>query len=225
MYDFNFRLYDPVIGRFIQQEPLGLDGPNPYHFTFNNPVNSYDPNGLYNVWNPFTWGDPNSVDDTILTSLSPLARGSALEINFQILYGVARTAIGLAAFLGGDEQTAIWGSPITQMEELNPNWRNTSSGDMFNCGIYALAGGTIGAYSTLGFENLFLGGANIELLWRGDEFVFVDPSRTTEIVRLRISPLGHGIGPWYRIIPHYHRRGPGGIGLHRPWETILKWFE
>ncbi len=46
MYDFNFRLYDPVIGRFIQQEPLGIDGPNPYHFTFNNPVNSFDPNGL-----------------------------------------------------------------------------------------------------------------------------------------------------------------------------------
>jgi len=56
MYDFNFRLYDPVIGRFIQQEPLGLDGPNPYHFTFNNPVNSFDPNGLFNLSNPFTWG-------------------------------------------------------------------------------------------------------------------------------------------------------------------------
>jgi RHS repeat-associated protein len=56
MYDFNFRLYDPVIGRFIQQEPLGLDGPNPYHFNFNNPVNSYDPNGLFNLSNPFTWG-------------------------------------------------------------------------------------------------------------------------------------------------------------------------
>ena len=46
MYHFNFRWYDPVIGRFIQQEPLGLDGPNQYHFCFNNPVNGYDPNGL-----------------------------------------------------------------------------------------------------------------------------------------------------------------------------------
>ena len=46
MYFFNFRWYDPVIGRFIQQEPLGLDGPNQYHFCFNNPVNGFDPNGL-----------------------------------------------------------------------------------------------------------------------------------------------------------------------------------
>jgi RHS repeat-associated protein len=27
MYFFNFRWYDPIIGRFIQQEPLGLYGP------------------------------------------------------------------------------------------------------------------------------------------------------------------------------------------------------
>ncbi|HEV2999585.1 MAG TPA: hypothetical protein VGW75_02505, partial [Solirubrobacteraceae bacterium] len=24
--------------------------------------------------------------------------------------------------------------------------------------------------------------------------------------------------PWYRKAPHYHRRGPGGIKRHRPWQ-------
>lgn len=42
----------------------------------------------------------------------------------------------------------------------------------------------------------------------------------------RISPLGHGKdpgyrnNPWHRGLPHYHRRGAGGIKEHRPWE---KW--
>jgi RHS repeat-associated protein len=58
MYFFNFRWYDPIIGRFISHEPLGIDGTNLYHFTFNNPVNLFDPNGLqvplYPGWNPPT---------------------------------------------------------------------------------------------------------------------------------------------------------------------------
>jgi hypothetical protein len=35
----------------------------------------------------------------------------------------------------------------------------------------------------------------------------------------RIAPFGNrGAGPLARKLPHYHRRGPGGIGRHRPWE-------
>jgi hypothetical protein len=150
-----------------------------------------------------------------------LARGSALEINFQILYGVARTAIGLAAFLGGDEQTSIWGSPITQMEELNPNWRNTSSGDMFNCGIYALAGGTIGAYSTLGFENLFLGGESIELFFGssqaphlGTEFGWAG-SHGYNLLQIghdsrSLFHIGWGSTSWGHSLHHLHFFGVEG---------------
>jgi RHS repeat-associated protein len=43
---FNNRWYDNLSGRWITKEPLGIDGPNPYHFNFNDPVNMYDPNGL-----------------------------------------------------------------------------------------------------------------------------------------------------------------------------------
>jgi hypothetical protein len=34
------------LGRWISSEPLGLDGPNLYHFNFNDPVNGFDPDGL-----------------------------------------------------------------------------------------------------------------------------------------------------------------------------------
>ena len=51
LYYFGARWYDPQIGRWISREPLGLDGPNLYHFTFNNPVNGFDANGLWNsIW-------------------------------------------------------------------------------------------------------------------------------------------------------------------------------
>lgn len=41
LYYFVTRWYDPVIGRFITQEPTGIDGPNLYHYVFNNPINYF----------------------------------------------------------------------------------------------------------------------------------------------------------------------------------------
>lgn len=41
------RYYDPVLGRFISEDPIGLAGGiNPYMFAENNPTNSTDPTGL-----------------------------------------------------------------------------------------------------------------------------------------------------------------------------------
>src|SRR5206468_3203711 len=41
------RFYDPQLGRFISEDPLGLlAGPNPYAYVENQPVMSADPMGL-----------------------------------------------------------------------------------------------------------------------------------------------------------------------------------
>ncbi len=47
--DFNARTYDPLIGRFLQIDPLADAAPdwNPYRFGFNNPINYLDPDGLF----------------------------------------------------------------------------------------------------------------------------------------------------------------------------------
>ena len=49
VYDFNARTYDPVTGRFLQVDPNVEDGEqqgfNPYHFSYNNPMNKSDPSG------------------------------------------------------------------------------------------------------------------------------------------------------------------------------------
>ena len=45
-YDFIYRTYDPVIGRFIQRDPKGfVDGTNIYAFVRNNPLSMTDPFG------------------------------------------------------------------------------------------------------------------------------------------------------------------------------------
>ena len=51
-YDYGARYYDPAIGRWMTPDPLApfVPGITPYHYTYNNPVNLYDPTGLWPEW-------------------------------------------------------------------------------------------------------------------------------------------------------------------------------
>ncbi|QTD46385.1 RHS repeat domain-containing protein [Ottowia testudinis] len=54
-----FRDYSPQKGRYIQADPIGLDGEiNVYEYAYHSPVIYYDPYGLFgmdNVWGGFYW--------------------------------------------------------------------------------------------------------------------------------------------------------------------------
>ena len=43
---FCYSPYNPETGRFLSEEPLGIDGPNLYWYGVNNPTNLIDPTGL-----------------------------------------------------------------------------------------------------------------------------------------------------------------------------------
>jgi RHS repeat-associated protein len=46
LYRMGVRYYDPAVGRFISEDPAGLEaGINPYTFAANMPVEGYDPSG------------------------------------------------------------------------------------------------------------------------------------------------------------------------------------
>jgi RHS repeat-associated protein len=47
LYYYRARWYDPQVGRFISEDPIGLEGgPNLYGYVENDPLNAVDPEGL-----------------------------------------------------------------------------------------------------------------------------------------------------------------------------------
>jgi RHS repeat-associated protein len=60
LYFYRARYYSPVLGRFINEDPLGFagSGSNFYAYVFDNPANLVDPSGL----EVGDWWDPHSYD-------------------------------------------------------------------------------------------------------------------------------------------------------------------
>jgi RHS repeat-associated protein len=51
LYYYRARYYDPSVGRFISEDPLGFEAgdPNFYAYVGNNPINANDPSGLAGI--------------------------------------------------------------------------------------------------------------------------------------------------------------------------------
>lgn len=73
-----FRDYDPVTGRYVESDPIGLDGGlNPYLYAEGNPLAYFDPYGLWAIGDPLPAGIVNGVagfGDTLSFGLSGVAR-------------------------------------------------------------------------------------------------------------------------------------------------------
>ncbi len=57
LYIYRARYYDPVLKRFISEDPIGLaGGPNSYLYVGGNPISLYDPYGLWSFGDPLPQG-------------------------------------------------------------------------------------------------------------------------------------------------------------------------
>ena len=77
--DYGARLYDPVIGRWMQQDPVAAKYPHlsPYNFCGGNPVNFVDPDGKDPIYAKNFWGKVKLIgDDGKKSTGSYLVRGS-----------------------------------------------------------------------------------------------------------------------------------------------------
>jgi RHS repeat-associated protein len=194
------RWYDPQIGRFISEDPIGFRGGdvNLYGYVLNNSVNFIDPEGLWTPADLADWlddlienarrawrgnvnewkrnGSVDTVADLSRMTVDPLRVGSGLGC---AIYSEDEKVYGRAAFIAMD---------ITRAST-----------------IFAALAGPIAEVAATGRE--FTIGNN----------------------GARIAPFGnrtgHPVGEW----PHYHRRVPDprrpghsmpgqGLKQHRPWE-------
>ena len=71
LYLYGFRFYDPNLQRWPNQDPIQRGGLNLYGYVGNNSINGIDPLGLWNLWNPATWGVANGAGWSSWNSLTP----------------------------------------------------------------------------------------------------------------------------------------------------------
>ena len=107
LYNIN-RDYDPSIGRYIESDPIGLEGGSfsTYTYVEGNPVSLVDPNGLFEMYG--NWGGSNwsggKSGQRIPTNLMPPTD------NYDACY--AQHDYCYAARDSGNKPSTWWGYPF-----------------------------------------------------------------------------------------------------------------
>jgi len=116
------RFYDPTIGRFLANDPVGFaDSGNPamfnrYAYCYDDPVNCADPDGELGLFGAGVGAIIGGVAGAVVNGgaeyLSQRAAGG--EVNFKAVFGKAAVGAGTGAVTG-----AVWGSGAGALETIN----------------------------------------------------------------------------------------------------------
>jgi RHS repeat-associated protein len=127
--NFEFRMYDPRIGRFFAVDPLAAKYPiyTPYSFSGNHVINAVELEGLeeeykYNVYSAMEEASKPSVKKEDVNSVY----NQALE-NQKILGAASPESILLGVVLGIDAGLGGWGMRLLGLSALGENMNQTDS--------------------------------------------------------------------------------------------------
>ena len=140
LYYYRARYYDPAVGRFISEDPIGFAGClNFYAYVENNPVNFIDPSGqlafFYHGW--ITYSEARNSGYGVLSSLNIAANVMAVDSNFfnPGTQGTNWEATRQHAMAGeGEIAHSIYQTPQQAMAATNAYIQEN-----FNSGNYAAA--------------------------------------------------------------------------------------
>jgi RHS repeat-associated protein len=189
LYYFRNRYYLPGTARFASEDPKRL---------FTGSLNAYS----YVENNPSRYVDPLGLEKD-----SPWWEKLW---EWYLWESVVPGPYGQPLSEWGPMGPSSWGDPLKYTEEAGGLWK---WGERAAVGL--AAGAATAALAVGGIEALALGNQSINVGFKGGEIYL----RVGSNKFFRLNPFGdwRSNNPYARR-PHYHRRGPGGIGRHRPWE-------
>ena len=80
-YDYGFRIYNPVIAKFLSVDPLSADFPEltPYQYASNGPVVNIDLDGLEAIMVHGTWAEPQTWHSTFANNMLKATNWSSVQ--------------------------------------------------------------------------------------------------------------------------------------------------
>jgi RHS repeat-associated protein len=195
LYYYRTRYYDPQVGRFLSEDPIGFNGGiNFYAYVGGNPVNLMDPLGLSwsSALTSFATGFVAGAVGTVVVSAA-VASGTVVGAVIAVAvvaYGSYQVGTAIYELLSGEE--AYTRRPLSGEARID-----------LGAGLAgALAGGGLAA--------------------RGPEICFGKRLRIAPFGNRTGNPKGE-LPHYHRSVPNPAKPGQSqsgqGIGRHRPWDT------
>jgi RHS repeat-associated protein len=132
LYYMRARWYDPELGRFISEDPIGVEGGiNQYAFGNNDPVNARDPSGLcsyYNRSNRLVDTDAGTIIHDITEGRSYRCKFPGPGLGWELLEGGTYRADDSGQIMTFDKWGSIQDSIMMNRKDRNPN--NLGAQDM-----------------------------------------------------------------------------------------------